>query len=64
MAVDDEYSVQAKSLCRGIFVVISRFAWIFRITTTNQEVAGSSPAGPAIVFNDLRFPGRPVREQS
>jgi len=47
MVFDQQYSFTPKSLCRGIVVVIYRLGWIFRITTTSQEVAGSSPAGPA-----------------
>jgi hypothetical protein len=45
----------SKSLRSGIFVVTGRTGPIFRITTTNQEVAGSSPAGPTNVrpVNDL-----------
>jgi hypothetical protein len=39
-----------KPLSLLIFIVIGRTWWIFRITTTNQEVASSSLAGRAIPY--------------
>jgi hypothetical protein len=43
----------SKSLKSGIFVVTGRTGPILRITTTNQEVAGSSPAGPTCFISNF-----------
>ena len=51
--VDGDPLFTRKSLVTRIFVVSRRLRSISRITTTNQEVAGSSPAGPANDFNHL-----------
>jgi hypothetical protein len=55
MVIQDDQSFTCKSLCRGILVVVCRLRSIFRLTTTNQEVAGSSPAGPATFPNKIDY---------
>jgi hypothetical protein len=49
MIVDADPSFARKSLKRMIFVVFRRLRSIFGITTTNQAVAGSSPAGRHLI---------------
>ena len=43
------------SLFPWIFVVVSRVRSIFRVTTTNQEVACSSRAGGTKSLRDMRL---------
>jgi hypothetical protein len=42
MMINDDQRFTCKSLCCGILVVVGRLWSIYRITTTNQEVAASS----------------------
>jgi len=54
MAADRYDTVTRKLFCRRIFITVGRVRYILRTTTANQEVAGSSPAGPATVFRSIR----------
>ncbi len=58
--VDDDQRQAGRLLSRVIFIVIGRTRQTIGVTT-NQEVAGSSPAGRANPLRGLATPGRLLR---
>ena len=57
--VDAGAAAARKSLRIIIFINACRHRWIFRLPTTNQEVAGSSPAGRTIPLRVMVTPRNP-----